>query len=200
MQSVMHANTIAEHPTIHTTTRRHELPQRFVMAGNFTSRLISRIARALVRSLKVGIQTSAEGHYKWAPIMAKWASRWRPALSSNASRVISSGILSRHLIEPTDFAGVDLGDGHFDGVFALANFLFVLAIAQLAGNVDVLAFLQRLSKLGESAPDHDAVPLGAGVLARFTVLPGRLRCDVEANEFFTVLWTLEFRVLTDESD
>ena len=67
-------------------------------------------------------------------------------------------------IQPTDFTGVDLGDRHLDRVFAFADFLVVLAVAQLAGNVDVLALLQRLSKLREAAPDDDAMPLGAGVV------------------------------------
>ena len=127
--------------------------------------------------------------------------RARPAEHRCWARLGRRAIFRGLRIEAPDFAGVDLSDRHLDGIFALADFFVVLAIAQLAGNVDVLALLQRLSKLGEAAPDHDAVPLGAGVvLARFTILPGRLGCDVEANEFFTVLWTLEFRVLTDESD
>lgn len=40
-----------------------------------------------------------------------------------------------------------------------AEFLLVLAIAQLAGEVDVLALLQGLSELRRVAPDHDAMPL-----------------------------------------
>jgi hypothetical protein len=83
---------------------------------------------------------------------------------------------------------VDLGNGHRDGIFALVDCLFVLAITQLTRDVDMLALLQSLSKLRQVAPYDDAMPLGARVvLARIPVLPGRLRCEVEANEFFAVL-------------
>jgi len=85
--------------------------------------------------------------------------------SSKPSALGSCSRIFRSLrVEAPDFAGVDLGDRHLDGVFAFADFLVVLAVTQLAGNVDVLALLQRLSKLGEAAPDHDAMPLGAGVV------------------------------------
>jgi hypothetical protein len=56
---------------------------------------------------------------------------------------------------------VDLGDRHLDDVFSLAEFLVVLAIGQLAGNVDVFTFLQRLGELCEANPDRDAMLLGA---------------------------------------
>ena len=83
---------------------------------------------------------------------------------------------------------MDLGNGHLDGIFALADCLFVLAITQLTRDVDVLALLQRLSKLRQVAPYDDAMPLGARVvLAGAPVLLGRLGGDVEANEFFAVL-------------
>jgi len=56
---------------------------------------------------------------------------------------------------------VDLGNGHLDGIFALADFLLVFAITKLTRDIDVLALLQRLSKLRQVAPDDDAMLLGA---------------------------------------
>ena len=83
---------------------------------------------------------------------------------------------------------MDLGNGHLDSIFALADFLLAVAITQLARDVNVLALFQRLSKLCQVAPRDDAMPLGARVvLARVPVLPRCLRCDVEANEFFAFL-------------
>ena len=53
---------------------------------------------------------------------------------------------------------MDLGNRHRDGMAALADCLLVLAITQLTRDVDVLALLQRLSKLGQVAPYDDAMP------------------------------------------
>src|ERR1051326_2334370 len=84
--------------------------------------------------------------------------RTRPAEKRCWARLRCRAIFRGFRIEAPDFAGVDLGDWHLDGVFAFADFLVVLAVAQLAGNVDVLALLQCLSELREAAPDHDAMP------------------------------------------
>lgn len=55
----------------------------------------------------------------------------RALLGATKPRGISRGLR----VEESDFAGVDLGDRHLDGVFALADFLLVLAVAQLTGDV-----------------------------------------------------------------
>jgi hypothetical protein len=60
-------------------------------------------------------------------------------------------------------------DGHFVGI-ASAAFL-VFAIAQLALDLDVGAFLQLAGKLGKLAPCNATMPLGARVVLALAVLP-----------------------------
>ena len=59
-------------------------------------------------------------------------------------------ILCSLRIEPTDFGGVDFGNGNRNGVFAVTDFLVVLTIAQFARDVGFRKFLQDPARKGNT--------------------------------------------------
>jgi len=94
--------------------------------------------------------------------------------------------------------GVDLGDPVFErGAF---NLIFDLAIPQSAFKGDELPLLESFGELREIPPGKDAVPLGAGFVVAFVVLPAFLGCDVEDDVLAAVLSGFGFCVLSEAAD
>jgi hypothetical protein len=60
---------------------------------------------------------------------------------------------------------------------------------------DELLFLDSLGELLEIPPGIDAVPLGAGFIVAFVVVPAFLGCNVENDVLFVVLRGFGFCVL-----
>jgi hypothetical protein len=101
-------------------------------------------------------------------------------------------------VEAPDFAGMDLGYWHLDGIFSSCRF----PCRTRGSGARRKRTRARPSSASEQTfvrPPQTTMRCHAAraVLARFMVLPGGLRCDVEANEFFGVLRALEFHVLTE---
>ena len=93
---------------------------------------------------------------------------------------------------------MDLGNAMLDG--QPVDFFLVLAIPKGAFEGDELSLLEGLGEFGEVAPGKDAMPLGAGLVVAFVVLPALLGCNVEDDELFVVLGCFGFCVLSEVAD
>lgn len=77
-----------------------------------------------------------------------------------------AGNLRSFRIEPPEFAGVDLSDGHLDGVFALADFLVVLAIPSFARGllVEIAQWAANVTKDCSASPQMVSALKHEGVI------------------------------------
>jgi hypothetical protein len=80
------------------------------------------------------------------------------------------------------------------------HFVLDFAIAEGAFERDELPLLERFGELREIPPGIDAVPLGAGFVIVFVVLPAFLSCDIEDYVFAVVLSGFGFCVLSEAAD
>src|SRR5882757_5424505 len=87
--------------------------------------------------------------------------------------------------KPLHADGVNLGDPVLEG--SLFDLVLYLAISENAFQGDELPLLESLGELREIPPGKDAVPLGAGFVFAFVVLPALLGGDVEDDVLFVVL-------------
>ena len=102
------------------------------------------------------------------------------------------------LREPLHADGVDFRDPVLEP--RALNLIFDLAIPQSTFKGDELPLLEGLGELREIPPGKDAMPLGAGFVVAFVVLPAFLGCDVEDDVLFVVLSDFGFCVLSEAAD
>src|ERR1700733_8489932 len=102
------------------------------------------------------------------------------------------------LREPLHAGSVDFCDPVLEG--GALDLVLDLAIPQGSVKSDELPFLESLGELREIPPGIDAVPLGAGFVLAFVVLPALLGCDVEDDVLFIVLSGFGFCVLSEAAD
>ena len=97
---------------------------------------------------------------------------------------------------------MNCGDPHVDHevLFACGDLLLVRALPQLALNFDVSAFCKRRGKLGEFAPDHHVVPLGAAVVRARVALSTRLGSEGKVSHRSAVFRLAHFGIGADEPD
>jgi len=80
---------------------------------------------------------------------------------------------------------VDLGDPVLEG--CPFDLILYLAIPENTFQGDELTLLERLGELREIATGVDAVPLRAGFVVAFVVLPAFLGCEVEDDVLAVIL-------------
>jgi hypothetical protein len=101
-------------------------------------------------------------------------------------------------IEFADFAQVDLRETN---LHLLVLLVVELAVAQLAFDGEVRALFQSAGERRKIAPRDHPVPLGAvHVLARFLVLPRRLRGERQNGVFVAALGGFHFGVFPQKSN
>src|ERR1700735_3959510 len=103
-------------------------------------------------------------------------------LTQGSRRLLVAGSVCRiisgfDLREPLHAGGMDFGDPVFER--GALNLILDLAIPQGAFKGNELPLLEGLGELREIPPGVDAMPLGAGFVVAFVVLPALLGCDVE---------------------
>ncbi|RZU35670.1 hypothetical protein BDD14_5758 [Edaphobacter modestus] len=134
--------------------------------------------------------------YETGRWMSRWAHPpWPTLLVVGSVRRVIGGFNFR---EPLHADGVDLGDPVFEG--GPIDLILYLAIPENAFQGDELPLLESLGELREIPPGIDAVPLGAGLVFAFVVLPAFLGCDVEDDVLFVVLSGFGFCVLSEAAD
>jgi hypothetical protein len=128
---------------------------------------------------------------------------------SNSASVDMSGALYR-----MDFSGGSAGSSVVDETgrdaltitvittdsMALQESMGVFAIADLAFEEDVLAFLERFREAAEISPAVDAVPFGAALVFLVAVFPAVLCSDAEDDVLFVVVGGFDFRVASEKTD
>ena len=126
----------------------------------------------------------------------------RRAPYSGTSSVTSDSVGSRRAIQLAQDAGVNFGDGDVDGDGFLAglDFLLIAAMAKFAFDFDVSALGQLGGCFRQFAPQHDAVPFGAAVIAAGLVLPAALGSEREIRDGGAVGGLMSFRIGTDEAN
>ena len=85
------------------------------------------------------------------------------------------------LREPLHAGGMNFGDTVLEG--NSLHFVLDFPIMQGTFKRDELPLLENLGELRETSPGKDAMPLGAGFVVAFVVLPALLGCDVEDDVF-----------------
>ena len=79
---------------------------------------------------------------------------------------------------------MNFGDGNVDGNGLLAglHFLLVAAIPKIALDFNVSAFGEFGGRIGQLAPEHDTVPLGAALVRASFVLPAAFSRQREGSD------------------
>src|SRR5579859_3654321 len=103
-----------------------------------------------------------------------------------------------NLREPLHAVGVNLGNPVLER--GALNLVRYLAIAQRTFEGDELPLLEGFGELRETSPGKDAMPLGAGFVIAFVVLPAFLGRDIEDDVLAVVLRGFGFCVLSEAAD
>jgi hypothetical protein len=132
---------------------------------------------------------------RWMRMSLSHPPESRRLFVTGSIRRIISGL---NLREPLHAVGVNLGNPVLEG--CALHFVLDFAIPEGAFKRDELPLLESFGELRETSPSIDAMPLGAGFVIAFVVLPAFLSCDIEDDVLAVVLCGFGFCVLSEAAD